>query len=117
VGVDTIHDRFFLAIGRAGTRDIQDVRGKKRASGREVRRPFSAATTTERASLDAQKLLKYADALRLDRVEMVHQWHKGKPAPTLREADRLDQDRPDFAGQVRDFLREDASTSLGLWRR
>jgi hypothetical protein len=33
---------FFLARDYAKTRDLQEFLGKKRASGREVRRPFSA---------------------------------------------------------------------------
>jgi hypothetical protein len=33
---------FFLARDSARTRDLQDFQGKKRASGRGVRRPFSA---------------------------------------------------------------------------
>jgi hypothetical protein len=71
----------------------------------------------QRDSLDAQKLPKYADALRLDRVEMVHQWHKGKLAPHLARGRVARPQLADSAGQARDFLREDASTSLGLWRR
>jgi hypothetical protein len=42
VGIDTIHDGFFSRKRQRQGRDLRNIRGKKRAKGREVRRPFSA---------------------------------------------------------------------------